>query len=249
MTFVETDSIVLKTYNLAEADKIAVFLTEDHGMVRGVAKGAKRLKSRFGSGLEPFTIIHLTYRQKESTELVGIEKTELISSYFASAGDPNFLQRFAYLGELLITFSPPHDPNPRLYRMVRACLQAAAVNTAHLLAISVYSEIWLLKLAGYLPDWDRCYRCKRVLNDSDAANVGSNFYLHCSNCVKYASDMTVNPRHRGLFTAALRLPPGEFAFASESNSQDLSDLSQILKRMITGAAGKDILLAGSTQTK
>ena len=59
MPLIETESIILKTYNLAEADKIVLFLTRDHGVLRGVAKGAKRLKSRFGSGLEPFSIVML----------------------------------------------------------------------------------------------------------------------------------------------------------------------------------------------
>ena len=54
MSLIETESIILRSYNLAEADKIVVLLTRDHGVVRGVAKGAKRLKSKFGSGLEPF---------------------------------------------------------------------------------------------------------------------------------------------------------------------------------------------------
>jgi len=74
MALIETESIILKSYNLAEADKIVVFLSEDHGMIRGVAKGAKRLKSKFGSGLEPFSIVRITYKQKESVELVGIDK-------------------------------------------------------------------------------------------------------------------------------------------------------------------------------
>ena len=62
MALIETESIILKSYNLAEADKIVVFLSEDHGMIRGVAKGAKRLKSKFGSGLEPFSIVRITYK-------------------------------------------------------------------------------------------------------------------------------------------------------------------------------------------
>jgi DNA repair protein RecO (recombination protein O) len=237
---VETDSIILKTYNLAEADKIVVFLTEEHGIVRGVAKGAKRLKSRFGSGVEPFTVVRLTYKQKENIELVGIEKTELISSYFASAGEPNFLETFSQLGELLITFSPPHDPSPNLYRMFRACLKAASADPGSLPALSVYAEIWLLRLAGYLPVWERCDRCKRAFNDSDLATVSSNFYLHCSNCVRHMGDMSVEVGHRVLFSAALNQPPAEFASISASNSARLFDLSQILRRMITGAAGKEI---------
>ena len=92
MGLIETEGIILKTYSLAEADKIVVLLTQSQGLVRGVAKGAKRLKSRFGGGLEPFSVISLTYFQKEERELVSISHVELIQSYFESASNPSFLQ-------------------------------------------------------------------------------------------------------------------------------------------------------------
>src|SRR5688572_12649070 len=105
MPLIESESLVLKSYSLAEADKIVVLLTRDHGIVRGVAKGAKRLKSRFGSGLEPFSVVTAAYFQKETAELVSIQRIDLVASSFAAAGDPEFLSKFAYLTELLIAFS------------------------------------------------------------------------------------------------------------------------------------------------
>ena len=126
MGLVETEGIILKSYSLAEADKIVVLLTQNEGLVRGVAKGAKRLKSRFGGGLEPFSIVNLTYFQKEERELVSISQIELIQSYFESASDPLFLQKFSYLVDLLTEFAPPHDPNETLYRMAKVCLETAA---------------------------------------------------------------------------------------------------------------------------
>ena len=77
MGLIETEGLVLKSYSLAEADKIVVFLTQEHGLVRGVAKGAKRLKSKFGGSLEPFSIVRLTYFQKEDRELVSIQQSEI----------------------------------------------------------------------------------------------------------------------------------------------------------------------------
>ena len=74
MPLIETESLVLKSYNLAESDKIVVLLTREHGVVRGVAKGAKRLKSKFGSGLEPFSVVMATYFEKESSELVRFKR-------------------------------------------------------------------------------------------------------------------------------------------------------------------------------
>ena len=74
MGLVETEGLVLKSYGLAEADKIVVLLTEKQGLVRGVAKGAKRLKSRFGGGLEPLTVVQTEYHQKDERELVSIRR-------------------------------------------------------------------------------------------------------------------------------------------------------------------------------
>src|SRR5258708_23308801 len=125
MPLVETESVVIKSYNLAEADRIVVLLTHDQGVVRGVAKGAKRLKSKFGSGLEPFSIVRAEYFQKDAVELVSIQRIDLVQSNFTAASNPDFLQKFSDVGDLLITMSPPHDPNEKRYPMVKAFVRPA----------------------------------------------------------------------------------------------------------------------------
>ena len=62
----KTEAFVLRTYALKEADKICVFFTKDHGKLRGVAHGARKLRSRFGSALEPFT--ELSPQDRAGTE-------------------------------------------------------------------------------------------------------------------------------------------------------------------------------------
>src|SRR3972149_4058311 len=47
-----SEALILRTYKLGEADRIVVFLTRDRGKKRGVAKGARRAKSRFLGALE-----------------------------------------------------------------------------------------------------------------------------------------------------------------------------------------------------
>ncbi len=68
--YIETEALILRTYNLAEADKIVVCLSRSAGLIRGVAKGCRKLRNRFGASLEPFTLINLTYYEKENQELV-----------------------------------------------------------------------------------------------------------------------------------------------------------------------------------
>ena len=240
MPLIETESLVLKSYNLAEADRIVVFLTREHGVVRGVAKGAKRLKSRFGSGLEPFSEVRATYFQKENIELVSIQRADLIRSSFAVASDPGFLQKFSYLADLLVSFMPPHDPNETIYRMVQACIDAAAKDRSTLNAIGVYFELWLLKLSGYLPDWTRCDQCGRQLDDAEEANVQANFHVLCANCRRATSNRTLDATARDAVRKALKLSPDDFAAAARHEAPTLATISQILKDIVSHAIGREL---------
>src|SRR5919204_3775176 len=54
MSLLKTPAITLKSRKWGDADRIVTFYTLKHGKLRGVARGARRMKSRFGGTLEPF---------------------------------------------------------------------------------------------------------------------------------------------------------------------------------------------------
>ena len=250
MGLTETEALILKSYNLGDADKIVVMLTQREGLVRGVAKGAKRLKSKFGGGLEPFSIIDLIYFQKEERELVSIRQIELVQSYFAKASRPNFLQKFAYLAELLIEFAPPSDPNERLYRMAKVCLETAAENPENLESIVLYFELWILKLAGYLPDWQNCDDCKKAINSQADAGLQINFHLLCQSCQKIRSNHSISPEQRMIFATAQKISPIKFVEFTSKQKTNVRNISSVLKRIIAHILGKEsisekVLIANS----
>jgi len=250
MGLIETEGLVLKSYSLAEADKIVVFLTQEHGLVRGVAKGAKRLKSKFGGSLEPFSIVRLTYFQKEDRELVSIQQSEIVKSFFEKAADPNFFQKFAYIVDLLSDFAPPSDPNERLYRMAKVCLETSDKNPGELLQMILYFELWLLKLGGYLPSWEKCEICRREFSRSEQANLQINFHLACQNCRKTRTNWTISPEEREIFLVAQRISPIKFLELTRAKSDDVREVSNILKRIISNILGREtvgekILIAGN----
>jgi DNA repair protein RecO (recombination protein O) len=82
------DALILRTYKLGEADRIVVFLTRDRGKKRGVAKGARRARSRFLGALEPLTEARVAYFEKERRELVGLNFAEPIRSPLVVVGGP-----------------------------------------------------------------------------------------------------------------------------------------------------------------
>lgn len=159
----ETEAIVLRTHRLGEADKIVVMLTRDAGVVRGTARGARKMKSRYGASLEPFTHIRVSYFEKESRELVSLGQTEIVRSHFELLADDRAYTLLEYLGELVLEFSPPHDRNERLFRMVAATLEDFAGTPGAAAGLARYFEIWTLKLAGFWPELKACARCGREL--------------------------------------------------------------------------------------
>ena len=232
MGLVETEGIVLRSYNLAEADKIVVCLTRHAGVVRSVARGARRLKSRFGAGLEPFTIIALTYYEKEGRELVSLRQAEIIRSFFALASSAEAVAAVAYMSELVMEFAPPHEPNERLFRMVRAVVEALASNPADLPALVRYFEIWTLRLAGFLPDLRSCAECAKRLGEDSPVYLNAEFKARCGLCSNRLGKEFSQAAHKQL-SSVQRLSPSNFAQSARGlNNGAINELAELSQGLI-----------------
>jgi DNA repair protein RecO (recombination protein O) len=233
MGLVETEAIVLRTYKLSEADKIAVCLTRKSGVVRGVARGARRLKSRFGAGLEPFTLVNLTYFEKEGRELVSLRQAEIVRSHFGWASEAEALSLLGYMGELATEFAPPNQADERLFRMVRACLEAASERPELLGALAVYYELWMLKLSGFLPELRRCGVCRRAFEAGAKVSTTLEGVLRCGACASEGEAALEAPVHAQLCLIHAQGPARwaeSFEALGRASRQRLSDWSRRLLR-------------------
>ncbi len=215
MAILETEALVLRTYNFGEADKIVVCLTHSSGLIRGVAKGCRKLKSRFGAALEPFTLAQITYYQKEHQELVSLTQAEILKSHFDMSGQAETLTGLAYMGDLVIEFSPPYERNERLFRMVKACLNAICESQSDLQVILRYFEIWLLKLEGYLPDIRHCAECHQGFDGKESAFMNADMVFRCRHCSQGTGN-ALSKRLQTQLLATQRLAP--YVFAQESRT-------------------------------
>ncbi len=232
MALVETEALVLRTYNLAEADKIVVCLSRATGLIRGVAKGCRRLKNRFGAAFEPFTLINLSYYQKENQELVSIGQAEIVRSSFDVLSEPVTLAGLAYMGDLVVEFSPPNQANDNLFRMVKACIEAVSEAPADLQSVTRYFEVWLLRLEGFLPDIQRCADCHRMFAEGETVFVGADPALRCQSCGAIGTHALSKKVHARL-RAALKLAPGPFGQQSRETSDKTNrELAQLTQQMI-----------------
>jgi DNA repair protein RecO (recombination protein O) len=149
MPLFTADALVLRTYKLAEADRIVVFLTRDRGKKRGVAAHARRPRSRFTAALEPLTEIRVAYFESERRELVNLNYAEAVRSPLAAA-NPESLAYSHYFAELIDACAADADADERLFRLGCSVLDALALG-APVDALARYFECWLLRLQGVYP--------------------------------------------------------------------------------------------------
>jgi len=144
------DALVLRTYKLGEADRIVVFLTRDRGKKRGVAKGARRARSRFTGALEPLTEVQVAYFEKERRELVGLNYAETRRSPL-KFDNQDALGYVSYFAELLDEWAQEADADDRLFRLGASMLDALSAG-APVEPLARYFECWLLRLQGVYPE-------------------------------------------------------------------------------------------------
>jgi DNA repair protein RecO (recombination protein O) len=232
MGLVETEALILRTYNLAEADKIVVCLTRNAGLIRGVARGSRRIKNRFGAALEPFTLLNVTYYQKENQELVSLRQVDIVRSHFDLSRNPETFAGLAYMGDLVVEFSPPHQTNDKLFRMLKACLEAVTHGPEGLPSILRYFEIWILKLEGFLPDLHRCAQCHGLFAEGDAVFIGAEHGFRCRRCAAGRCEVLSREAYLEL-CAAQKLGPEAFALESRRvTGETQREIAELTHRLI-----------------
>ena len=175
----QSEALILRTYKLGEADKIVVFLTRDRGKKRGVAKGARRARSRYTGALEPMTRGDVAYYEREQRDLVRLNFVEPTRSPL-SAASGEALGYVGYFAELIDEWAPEAHADERLYRLGSSVTDAIAAG-APVEALARYFEYWLLRLQGVYPSIRQCPGCGGGFTDGAAMPPRDEAYV-CRTC-------------------------------------------------------------------
>jgi DNA repair protein RecO (recombination protein O) len=174
---IRDDAVVLRTYRLGEADRIVVLMTKDHGKVRGVAKGVRRTRSKFGSRLEPTTHIDVQLYEGRG-ELWTVTQAETIDRFVNVRSDLELLTRAVAMLEVIDQMALDREPNPELHRLLVGALRALDEVGAPLVVAGFNWKV--LVSEGFAPMLDQCVECGATdpLVAFDIADGG----MRCADC-------------------------------------------------------------------
>lgn len=119
---VTTEAIVLRSRKQGDTSKIVSLYSRDYGLVDVIAKGAREMKSKFGSALEPFNCAKVIFYKKEGRDLYLLSGAETALALRNLQSDLEHIEAATRVAELLLRSQNHEECHPELYALVKQTL-------------------------------------------------------------------------------------------------------------------------------
>ncbi len=159
MSVQTTEAIVLRSTNFAESSKIVTFYSPQFGKIKGIAKGARSAKNKFGSSLEIFSHVILVFYQKK-TDIQLISQCDLKNPFLNIRNDLIRTAYASYFIELINkTTEGGAQDSEQIFSLILNALTALETANVESEVLAHFFEVRLLKILGCIPVFDRCVNC------------------------------------------------------------------------------------------
>lgn len=191
---VRVEGIVIRSMDYGEGNQILTIFSKESGKVSVMARGAKKMKSRYTALAQPFTYGEFVFYK--SGQMGTLSSGEVWNAYRTFREDIHKGAYAAYLMELTDRMLGENDRNPDLFEQLRAAMDAIEGDKDAQIVIHLY-EMKMLAIAGYMPELNECVCCgaREGLSSVSASRGGT----VCGRC------RTADPSFMSVSEAALKL--------------------------------------------
>jgi DNA repair protein RecO (recombination protein O) len=156
----QSRAVVIGSFPLAESDRVVSFFSRDHGKIRGVARAARRMRSRFGSALELLTLGELVFFDGGRSELVQVDHFDIVHPFEGIRGDLRRLGHAAWIVECIGRLTADRDPNTAVYGLLVRALRSVEAGAEPRRAATVFG-LRCVDALGHRLRLDACVACGR----------------------------------------------------------------------------------------
>ncbi|GJL55267.1 MAG: DNA repair protein RecO [Nitrospirales bacterium] len=240
MPLYKTRAIVIKSQRWGEADRIVTFYTEQVGKVRGIARSARRMKSRFGSALEPFRLVELTLFEKNVESLARISQVDIADSFERLRESLPLMTAAARIVNFIQAVTPDRDPNHAVFQTLRDGLSALeSSDDPELCALLL--QIHILGLTGFRPQVHHCTECGVSAEVSSMRFFAQSGGMMCFPCSERSFDrgLSISPGSIAFIQQARRLPFDKIT-RLRASGQIRQEVKQAIEAYVEEVAGKSL---------
>jgi len=228
---IATPAFVLRTRPYGESDRIVTLLTEHHGKVTGIAKGARNSRRRFAGTLEPFVHIRAVFQQRPSSDLVFLLRCELLDALQGFRRDLGRFTAGSYVLDLTDRMVLGPESGSGVYRLVAETLGLLDHGAPAEPLLRAF-EMRLLGLAGWGPALDRCRTCETDVGPAETMYLGADRAgLLCRSCVP--PETPVRPVGAAVLRELARLASGPLERATvETAGVRLAEAAAVAEQLL-----------------
>ncbi len=209
-----TDAINLRSYDLSDADKIVVMYSKDKGIIRSVAKGVKRPKSKLGARMDSLMANTLMFSRGRNLDTICQAQT--INNFKNIRSNILKLMFSSYISEIVANFGLECDPrSEETYNLLYSALNKISESTEKrdILITVIKFQLKMMLISGIIPEFDTCLCCgKRIVNE-DMYFSKDRCGIFCAECNdKYHIPLKMHYKIRDFLVAMLQF---DFDYVSE----------------------------------
>jgi len=160
MALGKSRAVVIGSMPLAESDRIVSFFSRDFGKVRGVARAARRMRSRFGGALRLLTLGELVFFDSGRSELVQVDHFDIVHPFEGIRGDLERLGQASFMVECVARLTAERDPSAALYGLLVRALRSVEVGDPPRRAATAFG-LRCVDVLGHRLRIDTCVGCGR----------------------------------------------------------------------------------------
>jgi DNA repair protein RecO (recombination protein O) len=164
---VKTEVIVLRSMKYRDTSKIITFYSKEYGKLKGIAKGARTAKNKFGSALEPLSHSMLLIYKKDHRDLHLISQCDSINSFRNLTEDLDRMSTALSVLELIDHVTHHEERTPALFALLVDTLSALNESTKNYKTYLQSFQLRLAALFGYAPNFDVCGQCGKLVSAGD----------------------------------------------------------------------------------
>ena len=176
---VRESAICLRTADFSETSQVVRFLTRGWGVVRLLAKGSKRKKSKSGGPIDLMSEGDLVFIASSGDSLGTLTEFHETVSHGAIRKQAGHLNAGLYLTELAGEMLAETDPHPEVFDLLHNALGRLGAEDAPVQAVVAYFQWRLLRHVGLLGDMTACGSCDAPVT-GEGARPGRNVYFSSS---------------------------------------------------------------------
>jgi DNA repair protein RecO (recombination protein O) len=150
-----------------DTSKIITFYSKEYGKLKGIAKGARTAKNKFGSALEPLSHSMLLIYKKEHRDLHLISQCDSINSFRNLTEDLDRMSIALSVLELIDHVTHHEERTPVLFALLAETLSVLNESTKNYKTYLQAFQLRLAALFGYAPNFDACGQCGKPVSAGD----------------------------------------------------------------------------------